>query len=244
MNGKELFKVIGEIDENLIAEASKEDVVMKAGKIKIAAIIAAAVMVVGGATGVMGHYLLGESVGHSRVVPDYISLPSAGTLQKDAGFETGMPEDFSNGYSFKEAVIGDRSDMDTDGNTVETYKFVNFEYEKEGGSVNIFADPSENGGIYDEAELAGSHGDVNIYYHAYTAKFVPGDYELTKEDKADEASGKYVFSYGNPDGIKVQSVQNVKFSVKRINYDICAMDSELTKDELLSMAEEIIDAQS
>ena len=46
---------------------------------------------------------------------------------------------------------------------------------------------------------------TTVYTMEDTYKFVPPDYEMTEQDKEDEASGKYIFSYGT-DEVKYQNV--------------------------------------
>ncbi len=243
MNGKDLFKAIGMIDDDLILDADREAVFMKTKKFKAVAIIAAAVVTLGAATGVMGHYLLGGRSGYGSIFPDYTSVPSAETLKKDVGFEAEMPEEFSSGYTFKEAGIMDNEDFDTDGNSVESFKSVHFDYVKDGDEFSIYVDAAENGGNSNPADLAEEYNGVGIYYYSYVNKLVPGDYKLTEQDKKDEAEGKYVFSFGNPEGIDVKVVQGLSFTHKGLNYDFCAIDSPLTRDELIQIAKEIIDKQ-
>lgn len=241
MNGKDLFKAIGMIDDDLILDADREAVFMKTKKFKAVAIIAAAVVTLGAATGVMGHYLLGSRSGHGSIFPDYTSMPSAETLKKDVGFEAEMPEEFSVGYTFKEAGIMDNEDFDTAGNIVESFKSVHFNYLKDSDRISIYVDAAENGGNSDPANLAEEYNGVSIYYRSYVNKLVPGNYELTEQDKKDEAEGKYVFSYGNPEGIDITVVQGLSFTYDGLNYDFCTFDSPLTRDELVQMAKEIID---
>lgn len=244
MNGKELYEIIGMIDENLIVEESKEAAVMKKSKIKIMAIAAAAIMVVGAATGVMGHYLLGSVSMQGSIFPTYTEIPDAVTLKNDVGFKTNLIEEFSNGYTFKDATVIESENFDTEGNSVEKYKSIGCDYEKDGDNIDLYADASMDGhGGVSSSELVGSFNGAEVYYYSYTNKLVPGDYELTEQDKADEAAGKYVFSYGNPEGISVCEVQGAVWRYEGINYSLCAIDSPLTKAELAEMAKEIIEAQ-
>ena len=42
-----------------------------------------------------------------------------------------------------------------------------------------------------------TYNGIDLYFSSDAYKFVPEDYEMTEQDKQDEASGKYVFSCGS-----------------------------------------------
>ena len=87
-----------------------------------------------------------------------------------------------------------------------------------------------------------TYNGINLYYTSYANKCVPADYKLTEQDKQDEASGKYVFSYGT-DKIKISQVQYLDWMQDGIHYSLLAVDSNLAMDELVKMSHQVICAK-
>ena len=101
--------------------------------------------------------------------------------------------------------------------------------------------------IYKNVKLISS-GDIiatvngtNLYYVHYINKLVSDDYELTEQDKKDQASGKVVFSYDDSASqIEVSQVQSVNWNKDGIHYDLLQIDGKLSAGELADMAREVI----
>lgn len=115
--------------------SEKEAVIMKFQKRKVA--LAAAVIVAIGsitcyATGKMTGLMVGSS--HLTEVSEYSGLDTA---EEKAGFETGMPETFSNGYAFKNVNTGDGQAVDAEGNGIPgtQYTDIFMTYEKDGSEI-------------------------------------------------------------------------------------------------------------
>lgn len=242
MNKKELYKTIGLIDDDLITEAENSVKLVKHLKIsKIAAVAAAAVMLL--SLSVWSANVLITSRGaQSSNIPTYNSVPTAETLQDDIGISPKILNNFSNGYTFDSGYIVENEDYSEDGRIFESYKSLNCHYKRNEDMISLDIDKSTAGNQSNHSDTAETYKGSDIKYFAYTNKLVPGDYQLTEQDKKDEKSGKYIFSYGSAE-IKISDVQILSFEYNGLNYSICAADSELTKDELINMAKEIIDAQ-
>ena len=101
--------------------------------------------------------------------------------------------------------------------------------------------------IYKNVKLISS-GDIiatvngtNLYYVHYINKVVSDDYELTEQDKKDQASGKVVFSYDDSTSqIEVSQVQSVNWNKDGVQYDLLQIDGKLSAGELADMAREVI----
>ncbi len=239
MNNKKLFKAIGGISDDLIAETANPVKKIKRLKVIRTAAIAAAVIAALGVTSVATGVLVGSRTGSSLNIPTYYSLPDSETVKDDIGIDVRLMDSFSNGYTFKAGYIVDNTDYDTAGSPMRDFKSLDLTYEKDGDDISLSAGPaSEWDAERGEAEL--SYNGCDIYYTAYANKLVPADYELTEQDKADEASGKYVFSYGSNE-IQISEVQSVSWSANGVDYCITAIDSTADKATLISIAEEMID---
>ena len=64
--------------------------------------------------------------------------------------------------------------------------------------------------------------------------------ELTEEEKALEASGDIVVSYGT-DEVKKEFIESVSWSDNGLNYSLITQNGSLGSDGLCEMAKEIID---
>ena len=63
---------------------------------------------------------------------------------------------------------------------------------------------------------------------------------MTEQDLADEAAGTYVFSEGEVEEVETEVVQNLTWISDGIAYDLLAMGSPLTQQQLTAMAKEIL----
>lgn len=160
----------------------------------------------------------------------------------DENLGVNYPDEFSNGYGFDKGYISDEKAGDSEGNTIREYKAFSADYENGKKSVTLFAEPAA-----DIIEMPGdceteTVGGTTVYKIETTFKFVPPDYEMTEQDKADEASGKYVFSYGT-DEVEIETMRQVMW-VTDGNVVMTLLDGKdaMDMDELVSMAEEIINA--
>lgn len=170
--------------------------------------------------------------------PEYKSLPSAEQVKSDIGYEPVLIETFENGYTFKDGSVINNNLADESGNSVEKFKSVSFKYEKNGDRV-IFSQDKFNSEMNVEGKIVSTVSGTDIYYFSYTNKIVPPDYKLTDEDKKAEESGELVFSYGSSK-VELCDVQSVTWIKNNIQYQLLQIDGRLSADDLVSMAEEII----
>ena len=113
------------------------------------------------------------------------------------------------------------------------------------GKISMWTGSSASRADYTSLPTAGdiiaTINGTNLYYVHYINKVVSDDYELTEQDKKDQASGKVVFSYdGSASQIEVSQVQSVNWNKDGIQYDLLQIDGQLSADELADMAREVI----
>ncbi|MGE4214642.1 MAG: hypothetical protein AB7E42_07705 [Anaerotignaceae bacterium] len=171
------------------------------------------------------------------------SFPTERQMKKEVGFVPKYIEKFENGYTFKEAFVGEYEGKDTENNTVVMLKSAEFTYLKDDAEVYLYAEEKPKGiefdnGLKDSEEITVSGGQT-VYYYDYLNKFKPGDYVMTEQDKLDEANGTYVFSFGE-DLDLIKHIQMIGWEEDSIIYSLECYDDKLSKDELLKMIEEII----
>ena len=206
-------------------------------KKKILVIALAATMLLG-VTVMAASGIITNWYSSSTSKPEYTRLPTQEQCKKDVGYEAILTERFSNGYIFKSGDVVSNQLEDSDGNTAEAFKSSCFYYEKAEDKV-IFSQDRYTSPIPPSGDVAAKAGETDIFYNAYRNKFVPGDYQLTEEDKKAEETGQLVFSYGTED-VEIIDVQAVSWSDGNMHYELMQMDGKLSKAELIEMAKEII----
>ena len=235
-----LWRAIGDIEEKYIEEA---DLNMKRPRIKRTALIAAAAAVLLCGSAVATTSIISGRIGSSSSIPFYEEIPAAETVYRDFGFETNIADGFSNGYTFKAGYKGDSSDIDEEGKKINSFSELTVEYTNGGDRVTLNAYSAQySNDDYQSYEPAGEYNGITLYKFEQMYKFVPPDYELTEQDKADEASGKYVFSYGS-DEVETTEFKWVGWVQNGVAYSLSGHDIDLTADDLCAMAEEYIDCQ-
>lgn len=242
MNRDDLFRCVGEISDELILEADHTGKTLRRLRRTTAFALAAALVLLLGVSVYAASARLVSRHAHSRGIPDYFSVPTRETLLEDAGIGPNVPEAFSNGYQFKDALISENWDADADGNVLERYRALECTYAQDGDTVHLFVDAAAAGNQLDQVEAAETYKGCDLKYYSYANKLVPGNYVQSEQDRQDEACGKYVFSYGSA-AVELRQVQGLGFEYGGLNYTLSAIDSGLTKEQLIQMAKEVIDHQ-
>lgn len=244
MNKIKLSRTIGLIDDDLILEANNTMKVRKTIGFRKIAVIAAIILLLSGITVLAGNIIVYYTVGsgYMRNEPVYDTLPSSDTIKKDIGLETNLLENFSNGYSFEAGNISYEENFDSEGNLIEEYKSLICYYKNKDNDIILGIDGSSLLGTNENSKIVSTYQGSIMHYVSYTNKLVPGDYQMTEQDKIDESSGKYVFSFGMPEP-KTSQVQVLIWNYKGLNYSFTVIDSDITEQEMIEMAKEIIDKQ-
>ena len=178
--------------------------------------------------------------GSSASRADYTSLPAVEQVTKDIGYSPVLIDTFENGYCFKKGNIIKNSFKDGNANVIEKFKSVSFDYQKNGDVVS-FEQQKYNSKLIPSGDIIATVNGTNLYYVHYINKVVSDDYELTEQDKKDQASGKVVFSYDDSASqIEVSQVQSVNWNKDGIQYDLLQIDGQLSAGELADMAREVI----
>lgn len=228
------------IDER-IRESQEETGSMKHFSIKKVVIgVAAACLLLSGGAYATGHATALMSRG--SLSGQYKSYDGdMAKAENKLGYNVLTVEGFENGYSFKSMEVVDTMGLDETGNKVYTYKDMTIYYEK-AGCPNIYVGmykPVEDEQRTKTPDATKVCGNTTLYYDEYTYKFVPVDYQLTPEDEANEQRDDYYISVGS-DQVEIQVSQDVSWEMDGTHYLLAGFDTGLSADELLSMAEEII----
>lgn len=159
------------------------------------------------------------------------------------GFSADVVENFDNGYSFVEMQVMKTSAMDENQNRLYTFPELNVEYAKGGvKDISLYADKRPEKGVNDKkADMTDQCGDIALRYDIYTYKLVPVGYEMTEEDKANLARDDYEISEG-ADSIQYSRISHVTWEKEGVYYDLLGSDTELSGEEMIGMAKELIEA--
>ncbi|MTK13360.1 MAG: signal peptide protein [Clostridiaceae bacterium] len=179
---------------------------------------------------------------HGSNIPTYTTMPTAEQVKKDFEFNPKLVKEFDNGYTFANGYTTNNEGLDVKGNSVAKTKSLDFTYKKGNDKLSLSMENGRLGENSEKAIVVNTYNGIDLYYHSYANKLVTGDYKMTEQDKKDELSGKYVFSYGS-DKEKISQVQYLNWMQDGINYSFLAMDSNISKDELVKMAQKVIDTK-
>lgn len=247
MKKQELINAIGTVNlddkaknrilKRTLSQAHKKEC-GKMSKKKICAIAAAAAVFAIGIVAYAANGIITSWEGSSSAIPEYNSLPAAHQLAKDIGYEPKIPESFKNGYSFENARIVNNRLKDDSNISVEKFKSVAADYKKGANTVMLSVDKF-NSYVDLSGDITININGTELYYTSYTNKIVPPDYRLTDEDIKAEENGELVFSYGS-DRVYISQVQGLTWKQDGMQYNFTQIDGELSSDELIEMAAEII----
>lgn len=244
MNKKDLYKSVGMIDEELINEADLTEVTARVKKFKPikVALIAASLTLVIGITAWASSVIFSGTVSSTIKMPTYKHVVASETVEKDFGFKSNLIDEFSNNYKFKVAYTTNSEDFGENGESTQKYESLTCDYVYGDSKLMIKIDEAKEKGR-GNGTVAETYKDTALMYNSQTYKFVPADYDLTVQDKEDEKSGKFVFSYGT-DEVEISQQQFIGWTYNNVNYSISASDSTLSQEDFVSMAKEIIDYQN
>lgn len=207
-------------------------------KKRMAAAVIAATVVVGGSAFAFGGTAISRIFASSSASADYTSLPSAQQCQQDAGFTPALLQSFDNGFAFKDGVIVHNQEQNEDGQTVNKYASLEFDYQKGAETVSLM----QNSGSSQEetGSCAAQKDGVSYYETTKTEKYVSDSYQMTEQDRKEEASGQVEFNVGQSDnGVETVQYHGINWTVGGVHYTLYQMNGSLTSAQMLEMAQQI-----
>lgn len=208
-------------------------------KKRMAAAVIAATVVVGGSAFAFGGTAISQIIATCSASADYTSLPSAQQCKRDAGFTPALLQSFDNGFAFKDGVIVHNQEQNEDGQTVNKYASLEFDYQKGGETVSLMQDS----GAAQEKETgrcAAQKDGVSYYETTKTEKYVSDSYQMTEQDRKEEASGQVEFNVGQSDnGVETVQYHGINWTAGGVHYNLYQMNGSLTTAQMLEMAQQI-----
>lgn len=228
------------------AQASgKAGIPMKHRRMKKTLVLAAALCAAFAVAATAYTTLVASSSGSSSQYGEFTSYSQLEQAEKKANLEINAVESFSNGYTFQQMSISHSQDKDADGNVIRKYKGIDIEYTKGDHSIFLSADPvSKNVAYADERKPVDTavFDGITVSYYNDTYKFVPPDYELTDEDRANEKKDNYFISYGS-DEVEERVMSSAYWTQDGVKYSFTSISGEVPADTLFAMAQELISAE-
>nr|WP_297274417.1 hypothetical protein [uncultured Agathobaculum sp.] len=154
-----------------------------------------------------------------------------------------VPESFTNGFTFENAVHEYGGEKDEDGNVLREWTNIDVQYERDGVTLHLGTGEAHNDGTtvdtstFDDARVI---GDITVQYSADDYKAVPADYEPTAEEQAAVEAGDLQIGYGANE-VTVQQYQFLSWEQDGVYYTLSGFDLDMTADELFQMAQEVIE---
>lgn len=163
-------------------------------------------------------------------------------IMTKAGFRMDAPEAFSNGFEFRSAEAQNVHALDADRKLRFAFYEISVEYQDEAGNTlqltaheRISALPDERGEPIKTRRI----GTVTAEYTVAHFKYVPNDYELTREDEKMLKKPNYHISYGANQVLETDFCY-LSWEKDGICYSLVDMGQSIEAETLFSMAEELI----
>lgn len=238
------FKIRNEILEE---KDNKGVFTMKHKLLKPKTVIIAGMLIIATSVTCVAATNLSGIFGSTSKLTEIKTFPSKDKVKENVGFTPKYVEAFKNGFKFNTFNYSNEEIRDDKGAAVEKYKSADFDYKKEGPkkdqSLSMSAKKIDQK-YFDENTSKNSvtveYNGIKIGYSSCQYKSVPEGYNPTEEEKDLENKGLLQIGYGS-DEIKVSQNQSVMWYEDGISYSILNMDyTELSKDDMINMAKEVI----
>lgn len=214
----------------------------KAWNIRKTVVMAAAVCMAGAMTAVAAGQVK-TAISSSSHKEDFTRYSQLAEEERDLGLDTKAPEVFSNGYRFAYGTPVYSRGEDEQGNVVKEQQDLSLTYSKENMADLTLS--IEHGCLFDESgapDQTTVYDGITLNYNKDHYRMVPPDYRTSEEEKAREAAGELVISYGT-DRVIDQTAQTLTWEDNGQFYTLLGFDVEMTPEEFYQMAGEIIDAE-
>ncbi|MCR4956527.1 MAG: hypothetical protein K6A30_07565 [Lachnospiraceae bacterium] len=208
---------------------------------KVAAATAACVVLVGGSVFAAGK--IANITGSNRMGTNTTDYSKVESYEKRADLNLADVEKFTNGYQFSKMNLEDMKSEDKDGNVVKEYSAIKMTYEKKGQeevtltAIPSYAEEKEEKTATKEIKKDG----VVLSYNEDQMLYLPdGEKPTQKQAKREKTEEHFYISYGG-DKEEIQTIKSVTFSMDGTSYELEGVNVALSAQEMIGMAEEIIE---
>ncbi len=220
----------------------EEEFMKKRGTCKI--LVAAAALCIMGTMAVMAAgKIVGYSSSHSVDEADFAAYGDLAQVDEKAGFPVKAPEKFENGYTFEQGYLVDVNAHDENGEVLETFPKVSVYYKKGGESLTLCVErvrPERQ-----EAKTGNprqiQHGDITMTYCEDHYRFVPPDYQITREEQEAVDAGELYISYGTSE-VEDTVMCSLVWNDGDVYYLLQNSGTALNMDAMVEMGRQVIDS--
>lgn len=232
------------IDFQIADRSAKEGHKMKRMNMKKVVLGVAAACVMVGTIAIAGSGVV-SYMGHGSSIPDYTKFEDMGKAESEIGYSVGCVESFSNGFDMKGIHIIETVLQDESGQTLGEKKSLEITYSKGGEEMDVYCKkllPVEEADIMEigEYDRTLETGGITMGYTSSMYKAVPPDYEPTEEDKKAMESGRLQIGDGSAE-IETSQYSRVVWVKDGIRYELMGFNVSLNADEMLQMAQEMVE---
>ena len=227
-----------------VHERIKEESGMRKWSMRKMVVAAAAICVFGSMTAIAAGRITSVT-SHSTHEEEITQYSQLDAMEEQVGVKSGVPQTFSNGFTFANAMPVYSQAEDEEGNAVMSGQGISLTYRKDGmADMNIFAEQSGmyEGNAADGAQQTFEHNGITLGYSEVHYRFVPGDYELPEGEKKLVEQGDVVISYGS-DQIEDKISKSIIWEQGGMVYNLMSFDSSMEPEEFYEMACEMMDGQ-
>lgn len=235
-----------QIDSRIEGISVKEEYCMKHISIKKVVIGVAAACLVVGTVCIAGSGIRMYKGGTSSI-PNYTKFEDLNKAEGEVGYEIKAVSSFYNQFAMEGIHIGDLAVQNEAGQTEAAEKEINIEYQKNGESIMFGArkifdmENAEEMMRERTPDKTLQAGETKVVFTETTNKFVPPDYELTDEDKANMEKEDFNLAYGSSE-VKINKGYHVMWIEDGIVYTLYGADLSISPEEMLGMAKEVIES--
>lgn len=233
------------IDCRIESVSVKEEHYMKRISAKRVLIGVAAACLLVGTVGIAGSGIK-SYFGSGSIIPDYKNFEELAQAEAQVGYEIKAIENFSNGFKMQGIHIIDFAIQNEAGQTEAEQKELSISYKKgsdklsfSGRKLMDMENPDEILNFRAPDQSLQVNGSQIIYMET-TNKFVPPDYELTEEDKANMEKDNFNLAYGS-DEVDINKGYYTGWIENGVIYTFYGADLSISPDEMLNMAKEVIE---
>lgn len=216
---------------------------------KISAAVAACCILVGGTAFAAGQVT--TIIGGNRLFSETSDFNDLAKLEEKTNIDISTVENFSNGYSFDSMDIEDMSSLDENDNKLNEYSGIDLTYKKaDMPDIWLHTHPEMNDHHIDEEsfDVERAHETRNVEgiilcYNEDEYLFLPVDVEPTEDEINREETDDHFFISSGSDERQTTISKNIVFEMDGIIYDLHSFDNDMSAEEFLDMAEEIVRAK-
>ena len=199
-------------------------------------LVAAAIAILGSITAIGAGKVVGYSSSNKDAV-NYQTAEDTSKAESVLGAVPKVPQQFTNGFAFTQALLSDVAGKDESGTVVETYPDLTVYY-NERLFLNISNPPqeSESSGTAIKTEMVGDI-QLNAYEDQYL--FLPPDAEPSEADLALQEEGRLYISYGTSEEER-ELFRYIDWNDNGLKYSLNTFEQDIDVDMMMEMAKEVI----